>query len=148
MQLSGQPRSQGSLLPVPGNEVVLSPFTGCVKSVKKLRCEMSYLYYHEKKSFLWWRLFLPGFWKLLKACWQPAEYQAFLEEKGEKKSENLLSRSPLEKPDTQTSLLKDQCISVVLRNYYFKQWIRSWTCPGPAQGEGLGSQGPHFLKNK
>ena len=35
MQLSGQPRSQGSLLPVPGNEVVLSPFTDCVKSVKK-----------------------------------------------------------------------------------------------------------------
>ena len=41
-----------------------------------------------------------------KACWQP-EYQAFLEEKGEKKSENLLSRSPLEKPDTQTSLVKE-----------------------------------------
>ena len=61
-----------------------------------------------------------GFWKLLKACWQPAEYQALLEEKGEKKSENLLSCSPLEKPDTQTSLLKDQCISVVFRNYYFK----------------------------
>ena len=60
-----------------------------------------------------------GFWKLLKARWQP-EYQAFLEEKGEKKSENLLSRSPLEKPDTQTSLLKDQCISVIFRNYYFK----------------------------
>ena len=59
-----------------------------------------------------------GFWKLLKACWQPA-YQAFLEEKGEKKSENLLSRSPLEKADTQTSLLKDQCISVIFRNYYF-----------------------------
>ena len=56
------------------------------------------------------------FWKLLKVCWQP-EYQAFLEEKVEKKSENLLSRSPLEKPDTQTSLLKDQCI---FRNYYFK----------------------------
>ena len=37
---------QGSLLPVPGNEVVLSPITGCVKSMKKLRCEMSYLYYH------------------------------------------------------------------------------------------------------
>ena len=49
MQLSGQPRSQDSLLPVPGNEVVLSPFTGCVKSVKNLRCEMSYLYYHLKK---------------------------------------------------------------------------------------------------
>ena len=99
-----------------------------------------------KKSFLWWRLFLPGFWKLLKACWQPAEYQAFLEEKGEKKSENLLSRSPLEKPDTQTSLLKDQCISVVLRNYYFKQWIRSWTRPGPAQGEGLGEPGPPLFE--
>ena len=87
-----------------------------------------------------------GFWKLLKACWQPAEYQAFLEEKGEKKSENLLSRSPLEKPDTQTSLLKDQCISVVLRNYYFKQWIRSWTRPGPAQGEGLGEPGPPLFE--
>ena len=60
-----------------------------------------------------------GFWKLLKTCWQP-EYQVFLEEKEEKKSENLLSRSPLEKPDTQTSLLKDQCISVIFRNYYFK----------------------------
>ena len=61
-----------------------------------------------------------GFWKLLKACWQ-LEYQAFLEEKGEKKSENLLSRSPLEKPDTQTRLLKDQCISVrIFRNYYFE----------------------------
>ena len=62
-----------------------------------------------------------GVWKLLKACWQPAEYQAFLEEKGEKKSENLVSRSPFEKPDTQTSLLKDQCISVrIFRNYYFE----------------------------
>ena len=60
-----------------------------------------------------------GFWKLLKACWKP-EYQAFLEEKGEKKSENVLSRSPLKKPDTQTSLLKDRCISVIFRNYYFK----------------------------
>ena len=49
-----------------------------------------------------------------------AEYQVFLEEKGEKKSENLLSRSPLEKPDTQTSLLKDQCISVIICNCYFK----------------------------
>ena len=48
------------------------------------------------------------------------QYQVFLEEKGEEKSENLLSRSPLEKPDTQTSLLKDQCISVIFRNYYFK----------------------------
>ena len=62
-----------------------------------------------------------GVWKLLKACWQPAEYQACLEEKGEKKSENLVSRSPLEKPDTPTSLLKDQCISVrIFRNYYFE----------------------------
>ena len=60
-----------------------------------------------------------GFWKLLKACWQP-EYQAFLEEKGEKKSENVLSRSTLEKSDTQTSLLKDQCIGVMFCNYYFK----------------------------
>ena len=60
-----------------------------------------------------------GFSKLLKTCWQP-EYQAFLEEKREKKSENLLSRGPLEKPDTRTSLLKDQCISVIFRNYYFK----------------------------
>ena len=51
MQLSGQPRSQGSLLPVPGNEVVLSPFTDGVKSVKKLRREMSYLYYHLKIMF-------------------------------------------------------------------------------------------------
>ena len=51
MQLSGQPRYQGSLLPVPGNEVVLSLFTGCVKSVKKLRCEMSYQDYHEKSHF-------------------------------------------------------------------------------------------------
>ena len=44
--------------------------------------------------------------------WQPL-YQAFLVEKGEKKSQNLLSRGPLEKPDTQTSLLKDHCISVI-----------------------------------
>ena len=44
----------------------------------------------------------------------------FLEEKGEKKSENLVSLSPLEKPDTKTSLLKDQCISVIFRNYYIK----------------------------
>ena len=51
MQLSGQPRSKGSLLPVPGNEVVLSLFAGCVKSGKKLRCEMSYLYYHSKSHF-------------------------------------------------------------------------------------------------
>ena len=51
MQLFGQPRSQGSLLSVPGNEVVVSPFTGCAKSVKKLRREMSYLYYHQKNHF-------------------------------------------------------------------------------------------------
>ena len=48
----------------------------------------------------------------VKAYCQP-EYQAFLEKKEEKRSENLLSRSPLEKPDTQTSLLKDQCIGVL-----------------------------------
>ena len=48
-----------------------------------------------------------GVWKLLKACGQHAEYQACLEGKGEKKSENLVSRSPLEKPDTQTSLVKE-----------------------------------------
>ena len=43
----------------------------------------------------------------------------FVEEKGEKKSENLLSRSPLEKPDIQTSLLTDQFISVIFCNSYF-----------------------------
>ena len=55
----------------------------------------------------------------VKAYWQP-EYQAFLEEKGEKRSENLLSRSLLEKPDTRTSLLKDQCISVIFCSWYFQ----------------------------
>ena len=32
---------------------------------------------------------------------------AFLEENGEKRSENLLSRSPLEKPDTQDSPIEE-----------------------------------------
>ena len=53
-------------------------------------------------------LHLASFWRQgflevgkgqVKAYWQP-EYQAFLEEKGEKRSENLLSRNPSEKPDT------------------------------------------------
>ena len=46
---------------------------------------------------------------------------AFLEENGEKRSENLLSRSPLEKPDTQTSLLKNKCINAIFCNCRYFQ---------------------------
>ena len=67
--------------------------------------------------FTWPRFKSEGFWKMVTAklnlnIWQPL-YQAFLVEKGKKKSQNLLSRGPLEKPDSQTSLLKDHCISVI-----------------------------------
>ena len=68
MQLSGQPLSQGSLLPAPGNEVVLSLFTGCVKSVKNVdvKCVIyiiikKIIFYNEDCFCTWSRFESEGF---------------------------------------------------------------------------------------